>query len=187
MKKLQKKIFTFFVLDCKRGERWLLFLGAVLALATRQSSDQSIISDTASVQVEEVSLTTASISKTDSILLIAESLVGVPYRYTGKSPSGFDCSGFIHYVYQQVDIPLNASSRRQFQQGSEVSPDKVQPGDLVFFRGSDKISHVGMITEKDDEKTYFIHASTSRGVVVDQLEDNYFLSRLAGIRRILPS
>lgn len=156
-------------------------------MATRQSADQSPTLDTSSVSVEEASFAPAPISKNDSILLIAESLVGVPYRYEGKSPSGFDCSGFVRYVYQQVGVSLNASSRRQFQQGSEVLPDEVQPGDLVFFRGGDKVSHVGMITEKDDGKTYFVHASTSRGVVVDQLENDYFLPRLAGIRRILPS
>jgi cell wall-associated NlpC family hydrolase len=111
----------------------------------------------------------------------------VPYRYAGKSPHGFDCSGFTRYSFRKVGIPIAASSRAQFQQGVNVSSAEAEPGDLVFFRGDGKVSHVGIVTGEEDGKTYFIHASASRGVVIDCLEDDYFRQRLAGIRRILPA
>jgi len=189
MAKLKEILHAYFVHDIRRSEKWLLVLGAILGVAARESlAPETQLNAVASeTTIEEASFTPDVFTKSDSLLLVAHSLVGVPYQYAGKNPKGFDCSGFTRYSFRQVGIPIAASSRAQFQQGLGVSSGEAEPGDLVFFRGDRKVSHVGIITGKEDGKTYFIHASASRGVVIDCLENDYFRQRLAGIRRILPA
>lgn len=90
---------------------------------------------------------------------IAMQYLGVPYVWGGSSPSGFDCSGFVMYVYSQMGIGLPHSSRAQYSSGGYVSRSSLQPGDLVFF-GS-PIHHVGLYIGGDQ----FIHAPHSGDVV----------------------
>jgi len=185
MTKFKQALHFYFVQDAKLGERWLLVLGVLSAMAFRQYSEPVVQNTNSSI--EEASFIPRTLTKNDSLLLIAEAQVGVPYQYAGKTPQGFDCSGFTRYVFNQLDVSLGASSYQQFREGVSVATEDALPGDLIFFRSSDKISHVGIITRREVQATYFIHASSSRGVVVDQLETEYFISRLAGIRRVISS
>lgn len=129
---------------------------------------------------------TEKVAATDSLLQIAYRLQGIPYRYGGKNESGFDCSGYTRYVYQQLGFQLNASAATQFGQGFTVHQDSLLQGDLVFFQHSNgRVFHVGMFVGEDEEGSRsFIHASSSRGVVVDKLDHHYFKKRWAGARRI---
>jgi cell wall-associated NlpC family hydrolase len=108
-------------------------------------------------------------------------LRGTPYRNGGSDPSGFDCSGFVWYVFAQHGIDLPRTVTEQFQRGSSVSSDDVQPGDLVFFRTAGRsVSHVGMALGGDE----FVHAPSSRGEVrVERLTSSYWQPRFAGARR----
>lgn len=120
--------------------------------------------------------------------LIEQALVlrGTPYKYGGKTPAGFDCSGYARYVFQQVGITLPGSSRAQFTAGTAVSLEEAQRGDLVFFSiYGDRINHVGILLDTVSGSTPFVHATSSRGVRIDQLEDDYYASRLVGARTIL--
>lgn len=74
--------------------------------------------------------------------------LGVPYVWGGESPSGFDCSGLVKYVYAQHGVQLPHASSIQFGMGAPVPPDQLQPGDLVFFYGSTLPQHVGMYVGK---------------------------------------
>jgi len=108
---------------------------------------------------------------------------GTRYRFGGTSGRGFDCSGFVKFVYATKGIKLPHSSRELFNHGTPVSKVDVQPGDLVFFKNTYRygISHVGLYV--GDGR--FIHASTHRGGVrVDNLSDAYFSRRYAGAKRI---
>lgn len=101
--------------------------------------------------------------------------LGVPYRYAGLTRRGLDCSGFAHLMYRQVynmDIPRSTSDLSKMKMKT-VSKKSLRAGDLVFFATSGnkkKISHVGIFL-KDG---FFIHASTTRGVVVDHLDSEYY-------------
>lgn len=122
---------------------------------------------------------------TDSLLCVAFRLEGTPYHYGGKNEAGFDCSGYTRFLYQQLGVSLNASAAEQFRQGVEVHADSLQQGDLVFFQHSNgRIFHVGMYVGEREDSPAFIHASSSRGVVVDNLDQHYFRKRWAGARRI---
>ena len=113
----------------------------------------------------------------------ALSLRGAPYRYQGTDPSGFDCSGFVQYVYQQYGLALPRETREQFHKGKNVDPGKLEPGDLVFFSTvAPGASHVGIVIGGDQ----FVHAPSERGVVrVEQLSSTYWRTRFIGARRVL--
>lgn len=125
----------------------------------------------------------SSSSKADQIISTAKKYIGVPYQWAGSSPSGFDCSGFVQYVFKAHGISLNRTAATQYKHGIFVSKSNLQPGDLVFFQNTYKagISHVGIYI--GDGK--FIHASSSKGVVISSLSSSYYVSHYYGARRIL--
>jgi peptidoglycan DL-endopeptidase CwlO len=112
----------------------------------------------------------------------ALSLRGAPYRNGGTDPSGFDCSGFVAYVFAQQGVYMPRTVSEQFSQGQAVDQDAVAPGDLVFFSTiAPGASHVGIAVSRDE----FVHAPNSSGVVrVESLNTPYWSSRFVGTRRI---
>ena len=128
--------------------------------------------------------TTSSVPSGSSAVSIAYQYLGVPYVYGGASPSGFDCSGFTMYVYNQLGISLPHGATPQLKYGTYVSRSELQPGDLVFFSdGSYPASHVGIYVGDDQ----FIHASSSSSngycVCVSSLNTNYYSRNFVGGRR----
>ena len=113
----------------------------------------------------------------------ALSLRGAPYRNGGSDPQGFDCSGFVHYVYTQHGVQMPRSVRQQFGVGHDVQPAVLEPGDLVFFSTvAPGASHVGIAVGGDQ----FVHAPSTSGVVrVENLSSQYWASRFVGARRPL--
>jgi cell wall-associated NlpC family hydrolase len=110
---------------------------------------------------------------------IAMQYLGVPYVWGGASPSGFDCSGFILYVYAQLGVSLPHNAAMQYGYGVPVSKDQLQPGDLVFFDG---LGHNGMYIGGGQ----FIHAPHTGDVVkISSLSDGWYTATWVGARRIL--
>ncbi|TQR21309.1 C40 family peptidase [Psychrobacillus vulpis] len=105
------------------------------------------------------------------IVSSAKSLVGIKYRYGGTTKAGFDCSGFVGYVYKQNGVYLPRTAAGMYSTGKAVKKANLAVGDLVFFNTSGKgVSHVGMYIGSGK----FIHASTSKGVRVDKINDPYY-------------
>jgi cell wall-associated NlpC family hydrolase len=119
----------------------------------------------------------------------AKTLLGMPYRPGGSSPRGFDCSGFVKFVFNSIGVDLNRDSRSQSRQGDKVALDDLKPGDLLFFatRGVRRgISHVGIYLGEGQ----FIHASSWNGpgmhcVKIGQVTSEYFAKRLVSARRVI--
>ena len=109
-------------------------------------------------------------------------LRGIPYRNGGSNPSGFDCSGFVQWVFAQNGVLLPREVRDQFAAGQNVSLGEVQPGDLIFFQTVSRgASHVGVVIGGDQ----FVHAPSSTGVVrVERFTASYWARRFVGARRI---
>lgn len=128
----------------------------------------------------------ATSGKGSSIVETALSHLGTRYVYGGASPSGFDCSGFVRYVYSQFGCSLNRTASAQMSNGTSVSMSELQPGDLVFFlksgSGASRASHVGIYIGGGQ----FIHASTSStGVIISDMDSAYYTTGFVGGRRIL--
>lgn len=125
----------------------------------------------------------------EDMLSFANKYIGLRYRRGGKTPKGFDCSGFTGYVFRQFGMDLKASSSAQYTQGDKVETGDLQPGDLVFFGGraasKTRVGHVGMVTDVNPDGTFrFIHSSTSQGVIVSKSTEPYYSRRYIGARRV---
>lgn len=120
---------------------------------------------------------------TSPVVNYALTLQGAPYRYGSDNPEdGFDCSGFIHHVYQHQGINLPRTTADMATQLMPVAKDNLQTGDLVFFNTNGKpYSHVGLYVNNDR----FIHAPSAKTgrVLVSSLKNNYWQQHFIGVRR----
>ncbi len=142
----------------------------------------------ATLKNDEIARTVKFTQKIDDILMEAESYLGTPYRYGGTTRSGIDCSAFVLSVFGAVaglNLPRVAAS--QAQEGERIEKEELQKGDLVFFsHGRGRISHVGIVEEVNaNGEVRFIHAATSRGVMVSSLNDSYWGPKYRFGKRIM--
>lgn len=123
----------------------------------------------------------ASASSSSTMINIAHGYIGSPYSYGGTSSAGFDCSGFTQRVFSDSGSSLPRTTGAQFGVGASVDKGSLQAGDLVFFNTNGKsVSHVGIYIGSNN----FIHASSSRGVMISSIYDpHYWGSRYIGARR----
>ena len=118
---------------------------------------------------------------TRTILRTAYSMLGVPYMFGGMSPGGFDCSGFVCYVFRQAGISLPRMADTQYDAVTHVNTSSLRSGDLVFFQTyAPGASHVGIYV--GDGK--FIHASSSKGITVSEVFTGYWGARYLGAGRV---
>ena len=119
---------------------------------------------------------TKPVKQRQSVVRIATSLIGTPYRFGGTSPkTGFDCSGLVFYTHQQLGHTLPRTASALYKATKPISKRSLQPGDLVFFRiHRRKISHVGIYLGNNK----FVHAPSSGKVVsVTSLNNPYWKKR----------
>ncbi len=125
----------------------------------------------------------------DELISFAKKFLGTPYRYAGTTPSGFDCSGFINYVFGNFGFQLTRTSYGLAEFGQTIKLAEIQPGDLMFFKGSNanssQVGHVAMVIEVTPDAIKFIHSSTSRGVVIDNFKTSkYYVPRFIKAKRL---
>lgn len=117
----------------------------------------------------------------DTLIAEAKKLIGTPYSWAGSSPGGFDCSGFVYYVMKKAGYSISrTSASTYFDLGKSTS--NPSPGSLVFFAGNPTIksiiTHMGIYLGNGQ----FIHASTSKGIMISSLSSGYYETRLAGFK-----
>lgn len=122
-----------------------------------------------------------------AIVETAKDNLGVKYKYAGTTKAGMDCSGLVYSSFMKYDIELSRVSSDMAKEGKEVSKSKAQEGDLIFFKtnNSGSINHVGIITENSGDELLFIHSSTSKGVIISSLNEEYYAKAFEKIKRIL--
>lgn len=151
-----------------------LFLGC-LSIMTSCNSKKRLVRQTDIIQLSEK--LGFKIHHKDDIPLYAEAAkwLGTPYKYGGTTLSGMDCSGLVGQIYKNVYKKTLDRTAKDMEENNcrKISKSNLEPGDLVFFNTSKKkkgINHVGIFLKKD----YFIHASSSQGVIINNLHESYY-------------
>jgi murein DD-endopeptidase / murein LD-carboxypeptidase len=116
-----------------------------------------------------------------NLLYFAQSLIGAPYRDASSDPShGFDCSGFVSYVFKTFDANVPRSSGDYANLGREVRIEDAMPGDVILFKGTKthhphSIGHVGIIYSNEGNELRFIHSTSGKeyGVTISAMDDSY--------------
>ena len=124
--------------------------------------------------------TTAQAASVSDLTATASKYIGVPYVYGGTTASGLDCSGFTKLVFKQLGYEINRTAAAQYKQGTSVSKSNLQAGDLVFFNTIGGVSHVGISLGGSK----FIHAGSSTGVTVADINSSYWGKKYIGAKRV---
>ncbi|GGP01431.1 hypothetical protein GCM10010992_01770 [Cloacibacterium rupense] len=126
--------------------------------------------------------------KVKKILNDAEDYLGTPYRLGGTNKKGLDCSGLVITVFSENNYKLPRRSEDQAKEGQKIDIQQVKQGDLLFFAtsGAAKVNHVGIVKDISSRgEVTFIHASTSKGVIISSLNDAYWNKAFLFARRVL--
>lgn len=119
----------------------------------------------------------------ENIVAFAMNYLGTPYKYASIDPEkGFDCSGFVHFVFKNFDINLPHSSKAFKSVGTEIKPEDFKIGDVLVFygyRNTTQIGHVGIICEANGMNSKFIHSSSGKvkGVIISELNSAMYSKR----------
>jgi Cell wall-associated hydrolases (invasion-associated proteins) len=122
-----------------------------------------------------------------NLINYAKSFEGTRYKFGGTTEKGMDCSGLVYTVFKEQDVMMPRISRDMATKGVSVSLNEVIGGDLVFFKTSKRntINHVGLVVENKRGEIFFIHSTTSRGVIISSMEEAYWKKAFAEVRRII--
>ncbi len=123
----------------------------------------------------------------DGVVFYAKSYLGTPYAYGGNTMNGIDCSGLIYQAYQKQGIRIPRTVTELRKKGKRIAVDRAKKGDIIFFRTSKKrkLTHAGIVVDVRKGIPQFIHASTSQGVMISSLTNDYWEKRYAQTRRLL--
>ncbi|MGE7603931.1 NlpC/P60 family protein [Peribacillus sp. NPDC097675] len=110
----------------------------------------------------------------------AKEYMGVPYRWGGTSPKGFDCSGFIYYVFEKSQDVVLPRTAADLYSKVGLKTSEPEPGDLVFFKSGKRVTHVGIYIGDNE----FIHSATSRGVSISSMDNTYWKPKYLGSKTL---
>ena len=146
----------------------LIIAVVIFAFSSSREIESAPIHTNPVDEVVQLDSSEIGLSVRDSIELFGKEFLGVPYIYGGTSKKGFDCSGFVYYVFNQFDISVPRTSSQFGKFGKEVSIDSVKKGDILVFLSPTRnaIGHIGIVTDPKGMETEFIHASSGKEMQV---------------------
>ena len=135
---------------------------------------------------------TSNIALRDSIINYAQEYIGTPYVWAGTNPSGFDCTGFVYYVFKKFGIKVSRASSGYEHFGKEIELNNSFPGDIILFTGTNsairKIGHAGIILRNKNGIVDFIHSSSSKrhfGVTITRYNESGYVKRFLKVISVL--
>jgi len=156
------------------GTLFLLF-SLLLMVACRTSKSPSVSNKNLDESNGKPSISAS--KKAKAVIQEARRYIGTPYKYAGMDRNGIDCSGLVCQSFSEIGIILPHQSTQQSKLGKSISLNSLIPGDLVFLgssKGSKKITHVGLVSVVGNGKIMFIHASTQKGVLEENLLERWY-------------
>lgn len=162
--KTQKTILSIFICFCL-----VLTQGCSGSKASKTKSSKKVSAATSKEH-----------PKAWEVVKIARSKIGTKYKYGGTTKKGMDCSGLVYTTFTEIGLTMPRTSKSQSGVGKRVYIGELQRGDLIFFGAtprSKKITHVGIVSYSKDGNVKMIHSSSSRGVVEDPVDPNYWTPR----------
>ncbi|MES2837577.1 MAG: C40 family peptidase [Bacteroidota bacterium] len=188
---------SYFVLNKKNINYFLLVLASVFlfscksskhASKTDKNSNSSSSSNTKKPDTNTFKKTNKD-EKVDAILKEAFTYMGAPYKYGACSKDGTDCSGLVMNSFKKVGIDLPRSSKEQGAFAKPISVDDAKKGDLLFFctksTNCKEINHVAIVSKLEGGTVYFIHATVQKGVMVNNLNENYYKKAFIKAGRVI--
>lgn len=180
-----------------RFSRIIIIITAILLLHSCSSSRKTVSNDSNTVPAAHKSKNNVPPVKIDTkdvpaaeVVEFAQTLIGIKYKYGSASKEqGFDCSGFISYVFNHFNIQVPRTSVSFTNAGREINITECLPGDLILFTGSDPtgwiVGHMGIITHNNKGKVKFIHSASgnNKGVMISDMNP-YFSARFVKVIRI---
>lgn len=128
----------------------------------------------------------------DSITTYAQEHLGIPYVWGGSSTDGFDCTGFVHYVFKRFGVKVSRASSGYEDKGKEIELTTAQPGDIMLFTGTDpskkRVGHAGIVLSNTDGTIDFIHSSSSKkhfGVCITRYNESGYVKRYLRVIDVL--
>lgn len=191
---MKNYLWIFFIpviilLGCSSSGKSKKGSGVAATKITRKAPHTEYLRSTVALKkaVPGVEINTKNVSP-DKIVSFALMQLGVPYAFGSVDKrKGFDCSGFINYVFNHFKINVPRVSYMFTNAGVDIPIEFSKPGDLILFTGSDAksgiVGHMGIITKNDQGNVEFIHASSSRGVMISGM-NSYFVPRYVRVNRI---
>lgn len=123
----------------------------------------------------------------NNVIKTAKEFEGTRYKFGGTTKAGMDCSGLVYRAFRQVDIALPRVSRDMARKGVSVRLRDIMQGDLIFFKTGKRrvINHVGLVVESNRMGIRFIHSTTSQGVIISSLNEDYWKKAFVEARRVI--
>lgn len=182
-----KKTIYFFLL---LGVSSLLFSCKANRYASKTSTNNNSNDSKTTKKADSTTPKKSSKQETaDAILKEAYSYMGTPYKYGACNKDGTDCSGLVLNSFKSVNINLPRSSREQGAYAKTIPIEQATKGDLVFFctksTSCKEINHVGIVSKLEGGTVYFIHATVQKGVMVNNLNENYYKKSFIKAGRVI--
>ncbi len=169
-------------------QRLLPFLLLILMLSSCKSKKSYTSSKNKQTHSVKVNTTAKPSKEAESVVKTAKKFSGTRYKYGGTSKRGMDCSGLVYTSFGDNNISVPRTTKDLSSYGNWVDLKEVNVGDLVFFatkKNSRKVNHVGIVTNVRAGNVEFIHASSSKGVMISSLAEKYWYFAFVQARRIL--
>lgn len=174
----------------KKQYKYTFFILALFSLISGFTFSQgNVLADTTKILASKDTIVYKNSQQVDNLINYAKKFLGTPYRSAGTTPSGFDCSGFISYIFGNFGFDLVHSSYGMAEYGTTVKLADIRPGDLMFFKGrstsSTRVGHVAMVVDVKPDGIYFIHSSSSQGVIINNFKTSkYYIPRYITTKRL---
>lgn len=163
----------------------LTLIAVCLISLTSLSFSNEYTSTTRNISAEEICLR-------DSITAYAQTHLGTPYVWGGASTKGFDCTGFVYYVFKKFGIKVSRASSGYEDVGEKVQLEESRPGDIMLFTGTDhtkrKVGHAGIVLQNNNGEVDFIHSSSSKkhfGVTITHYNESGYVKRFLRVINVI--